>query len=152
MPIDKSKPAEALREELGEPWNSTELNDIYDHVAGFATTPIGSFESWTQALTRVAASTSPYRFKARKLLKDTPETTSTKATTRQVEGTGAGRGTAQGDAKDAAMRAESNAAIVETSPKAGKEHNANAKCTPYLGEGAWLVISPAHWSSKKTSV
>ena len=121
MPIDKSKPAEALREELGEPWKSTELNDIYDHVAGFATTPIGSFESWTQALKRVGESNSPYRFKARKLLKDTPETTSTKATTRQVEGTGAGRGTAQGDAKDAAMRAESNAAIVETSPKAGKE-------------------------------
>jgi hypothetical protein len=47
--------------------------------------------------------------------------TSTKATTRQVEGTGAGRGTAQGDAKDAAMRADSDAAIVETSPKAGKQ-------------------------------
>jgi hypothetical protein len=44
-----------------------------------------------------------------------------KATTRQVEGTGAGRGTAQGDAKDAAMRADSDAAIVETSPKAGKQ-------------------------------
>jgi len=122
MPINKSKEAEALRKELGEPWKSTELNDIYDHVAGFATTPIGSYDAWAQAVGRVAAHpTSPYRFKARKLLGDTPATTSTKATTRQVEGTGAGRGTAKGDAKDAAMRTDSDAAIVEIAPKAGKE-------------------------------
>jgi len=120
MPLNKSKDAEALRKELGEPWKSTELNDIYDHVAGFATTPIGSYDAWAQAVGRVAAHpTSPYRFKARKLLGDTPATTSTKATTRQVEGTGAGRGTAKGDAKDAAMRTDSDAAIVEIAPPRG---------------------------------
>jgi len=86
MPINKSKEAEALRKELGEPWKSTELNDIYDHVAGFATTPIGSYDAWAQAVGRVAAHpTSPYRFKARKLLGDTPATTSTKATTGGVD-------------------------------------------------------------------
>lgn len=63
------KVADDLRAELGAPWKSTELNDIYDHVAGFAREPIGSISSWVHALTRVAFSTSPARFQARELLK-----------------------------------------------------------------------------------
>jgi len=51
--INDGPKAVALREELGRPWSSPELDDIYDHVAGFAKAPIGSIR-WEDALRRVA--------------------------------------------------------------------------------------------------